>query len=389
MSRRKILFITAWYPTPSQPVWGVFVREHAKAVRLYDDVAVLHCLLPEPALPQPYQTEQVSDPALTEGIPTYRVWYRAAPVSRTAYFRFLQSVNRAYQEIVAGGFRPDVLHAHIYEAGVPAVLLGKRHRLPVVITEQYSAFPRRLLSRQKVLKARWAFGQADRVLPVSASLQNAIEQYGIHARFQRVPNVVDTALFAPPFERSNVGTFQRSNVPTQILFVGSLIPLKGVGVLLEALARVQQQRQDWRLDLVGDGADREAFVRQAADLGLAPQVTFHGLKTKTEVAEFMRRADLFVLPSLWDNMPCVIVEAMASGLPIVASNVGGIPEMVDSPELGVLSPPGDVAALAEALLASLAANAQVDRPLIASRAQRFSLATVGRTLHDVYEEVLA
>ncbi len=380
--RHKVLFITAWYPTPAQPVWGVFVREHAKAVQLYDDVAVLHCLLPDPALPQPTWTEREIDPALTEGIPTYRAWYRAEPVSKTAYFRFLQSVRRAYQVIISEGFRPDVLHAHIYEAGVAAVLLGKRHRLPVVITEQFSAFPRRLLSRHKVLKARWAFGQADRVLPVSAALQTSIEQYGIHARFRRVPNVVDAGLFTPP------STPCPPHDPIRLLFVGSLIPLKGVGFLLDALAQVQRQRQDWCLDLVGDGQDRAAFERQAADLGLAPQVTFHGWKTKTEVAGFMRQADLFVLPSLWDNMPCVIVEAMASGLPIVASDIGGIPEMVDAPVIGALAPPGDAGALAAVLLARLATLDQTDRRLIASKAERFSMAVVGRSLHDIYEEVL-
>lgn len=380
--RHKVLFITAWYPTPAQPVWGVFVREHAKAVRLNDDVAVLHCLLPDPALSQSTWTEQEFDPALNEGIPTYRAWYRAKLVSKTAYFRFLQSVNRAYQAIVADGFRPDVLHAHIYEAGVAAVLLGKRHRLPVVITEQFSAFPRRLLSPQKVLKARWAFAQADRVLPVSAALQTSIEQYGIHARFHRVPNVVDTGLFTPPPAPCP------PHDPMRLLFVGSLIPLKGVGFLLDALAQVQRQRQDWCLDLVGDGQDRATFERQAAELGLAPQVNFHGWKTKSEVAGFMRQADLFVLPSLWDNMPCVIVEAMASGLPIVASDVGGIPEMVDAPVIGALAPPGDAGALAAVLLARLATLDQTDRPLIASKAGRFSMAVVGRSLHDIYEEVL-
>ena len=363
-------------------MWGVFVREHAKAVQLYDDVAVLHCLLPDPALPQPTWTEREIDPALTEGIPTYRAWYRAEPVSKTAYFRFLQSVRRAYQVIISEGFRPDVLHAHIYEAGVAAVLLGKRHRLPVVITEQFSAFPRRLLSRHKVLKARWAFGQADRVLPVSAALQTSFERYGIHARFRRVPNVVDAGLFTPP------STPCPPHDPIRLRFVGSLIPLKGVGFLLDALAQVQRQRQDWCLDLVGDGQDRAAFERQAADLGLAPQVTFHGWKTKTEVAGFMRQADLFVLPSLWDNMPCVIVEAMASGLPIVASDIGGIPEMVDAPVIGALAPPGDAGALAAVLLARLATLDQTDRRLIASKAERFSMAVVGRSLHDIYEEVL-
>ena len=237
MRRRKVLFLTSWYPTQEKPSQGIFVREHAKAAQLYDDVVVLHCAEPVAGLTIPWQLQQETDKQITEGIITYRSCYRVSSLPKTSYLTYLRGVFRAYRHIISTGFRPDILHAHVYTAGVPTVLLGKRYRVPTVITEHYSAFPRQLLSRQEILKARLAFGLADWVLPVSAALQQGIARYGIQARFRIIPNAVDVSLFFPPSEpRTTAGI-------KQLLFVGSLIPLKGLDYLLQALASCGRSAQ--------------------------------------------------------------------------------------------------------------------------------------------------
>jgi glycosyltransferase involved in cell wall biosynthesis len=116
-------------------------------------------------------------------------------------------------------------------------------------------------------------------------------------------------------------------------------------------------------------------------------VTFHGLKTKGEIAEFMREADLFVLPSIWENLPCVIIEAMASGLPMVSTLTGGIPEIVND-EVGILVPPGNVNALSGAIALMLRRISEFDRLAIGQRGQRYRLERVGASLHGLYEECL-
>jgi glycosyltransferase involved in cell wall biosynthesis len=423
----KVLFITVWYPTKDQPGKGVFVREHAKAVQLYDDVMVLHCPEPHPALKmatrhsglealagfcrrplnwlkppvQParfsstvapraawatalkttWQLEQETDPALTEGVPTYRVQYRRSPIPKTSYLPYLWGVFQAYRRIVADGFRPDLIHAHVFDAGVPAVLIGRLYGTPVVITEHDSDFPRGLLSPAAVLRARLAFRWAAAVLPVSLALQRGIERYGIRARFSVIPNVVDTRLFTPP------SVFRPSPGPLRILFVGTLIPVKGLPFLLRALAQWPQPRARWHLDIVGDGSHRTEYERLATELGLTAQVNFHGFRPKAEVADFMRQADLFVLPSLWENFPCVLLEALASGLPIVSTYTGGIPEIVDD-AVGQLVPPGDSESLAQALTSMLASPDRFDRHTLAQRAARYSPTEVGRTLHAIYQDCL-
>lgn len=378
--RLRVLFITAWYPTAAAPYEGTFVREHALAVARFDDVAVVHCPEPRRDLPQLWQVETETNPALTAGLPTVRAWYRPAPIPKVSLGVHLVAVGQALRAVYRAGFRPDLLHAHVYDAGFAAAVFSKLCRLPFVVTEHFSAFPRHTLPPGEVRKARIAFAQAAWVLPVSRALQTGIEQHGLRARFQIVGNVVDSTLFYPAPGRT-------PNDPLRIVSVGSLVPIKGIPDLLHALRRLQETPLRWRLDVIGDGPQRAAYTALAAELGLASQVTFHGTRPKAAVADALRQADLFVLASQWENMPCVLLEAMACGVPIVASAVGGIPEIVDD-AVGILTPPGDAPALAAALTAALTQPERFDRRIMTERAAAFSPAAIGQTLDSIYRSVL-
>jgi len=133
--------------------------------------------------------------------------------------------------------------------------------------------------------------------------------------------------------------------------VGALAEKKGHAYLLEALAQVRERRPA-ELDVVGDGELRSVLEARAAELGLGSAVRFHGELPKEEVARLMAAADLFVLPSLHETFGCVLIEAMASGLPSVATRVGGVPEVLP-PEAGLLVTARDPEALAEAIEATL------------------------------------
>ncbi len=381
----NVLFITSWYPTRDFAYGGVFVREHAKAVRASgNEVVVLHVAGSFKGRHGLWMMEEELDTELSEGIPAYHVHHRSLPLPGTSFPLYLWSVLRAFERMSTNGFRPDVIHAHIYAAGVPAVMIGKRNGIPVVVTEHFSGFPQRTLGRVEAMKARFAFRRASRVLPVSMFLQRAISAYGIESRFELVPNVVDTSLFYPA-NRSTARDQKR------LLFVGNLEEnhIKGFPTLLDALARLSSGRRDWRLDVVGAGSARGEYEAKALDRGLQESVFFQGTKKKREVAELMRAADVFVLPSRYDNMPCAVVEALASGLPVVSTRVGGIPEMIYD-EAGILVPPGDSDALAEALGHVLSNPGSFDRGAIADAARnRYSLEAVGAQLRSIYESVLS
>jgi len=383
MERLKVLFITPWYPTKEQQVEGLFVQEHAKAVQLYDDVVVLHCSESYSNLRQSWRMQQETDKSLTEGIPTYRSCYRPFPIPKIRYLIYLCTVFKAFRRIVSQGFRPHIIHAHIYEVGVPAVLIGKLYRIPVVITEHFSQFPRKIIGGIEKCKAKFAFEGADIVLPVSNFLQKAIEGYGIRARFQVVPNVVDPDLFNPG------SSSEAKERLKYVLFVGSLDLSynKGVHYLLHAVALLREHRDDWFLDIVGDGPAREEYEHMVEDLALSDRVTFHGLKTKEEVAGFMRKADIFVLPSLFETFSVVTAEALATGLSVLATRSGG-PEEFITDDVGLLVSPGDAKALCEGLDFILDNFPLASRKHIHHYAKGlFSPTVVGAKLHKTYQSL--
>ena len=383
MDRLKVLFITNWYPTREEPAKAVWAREHARAVQIYDDVVVLHCVGSDSALKRRWIMIPESDPALSYDIPTHRVQYRGSRIPLTSYLIYLWTIWGAFQRLVDQGFRPDVIHVHVYDAGWPAVLIGTLHHIPVVVSEHFSSFPRWALARLDVGKAWLAFRWASRVLPVSYVLQEAIERYGIRSRFQVVPNVVDTTLFSPCAQRRTDAD------PKRLLLVGQLVPVKGVPYLLHALSDLRKKRDDWHLDIVGDGDRRMEYEQLAGDLKLCDKVTFHGLKPKPEVAEFMRRADLFVLPSIFETFSAPAAEALATGTPVLATRCGGPEEFVVN-DVGVLVTPGDADALCGGLDYMLDHLHRYSRREISQYArERFSLEVVGAKLHAVYQAVRA
>ena len=150
-------------------------------------------------------------------------------------------------------------------------------------------------------EARMAFRLADAVLPVSESLRASMESHGIRAAFRVIPNPVDTSVFRPGLSRSVSDSRRR-----RILFVGRLMPVKGVDVLLEGLSRLAKTRSDLRVDVIGDGAHRPAYESMARRLGLDGIVMFRGFQPREVAAEDLRRADVLVLPSRSENSRPVI-----------------------------------------------------------------------------------
>jgi glycosyltransferase involved in cell wall biosynthesis len=137
--------------------------------------------------------------------------------------------------------------------------------------------------------------------------------------------------------------------PLRVLTVARLEPRKGQEVLLEAVAQLRRDGHEVSLEVVGDGPARERAERRAEELGIAGSVTFAGAVDRERVADHYARADVFCLPSFAEGVPVVLMEAMASGLPVVATQVMGIPELVQDGRTGRLVPPGRADALATAL----------------------------------------
>lgn len=375
----KILFLTASYPVPELPVLGVFVREHARAAARHAEVAIAH--IDRNRGVRAIRVEEGED----DEFAAVRVRYPAEPAP-LSYVTNVAAAAIAVRRLQRRGFRPDLIHAHFFLAGAPAVLLGRISRTPVVVTEQWSVFlPEDPMTLSPLMRrvARFTYERADVVMPVSAALREGIRSIGARADFRVVPNVVDAGLFHPDEARPE----PPDGAPT-LIGVGGLYDAKGWDQLLGALALIVP-RHDVRLEIFGDGVLRTALERQAQRLGLASRVHFRGWRPKEEVAQRLRESQLFVMTSLYDSNPCALMEALASGVPVVATPVGGIPEMVSN-GLGILTRtrrPEDIAAAIET---ALDPAMKWDRERIAQTARRrYGADAVGASFASIYEEVLA
>ena len=378
MKRLKILFITWRYPSKENPVSGIFLREHAKAISLYNDIVVLIREDIDPSIRRGFYR---IDDNIEDGLRTLRLRYRKSPIPKTTYLIYLWGMLSAFRKLLKEGFNPDVIHANVYKAGVPAVLLGKLYKITVVISEHFSSFPRRMIKGMEKLKARFAMNRADLIIPVSENLIKYIRAYGIQNDFKVVPNAVNTEIFHPNPDKKN-------HHHKRILLVALLNPIKGVPYLLDALVTLSKKRNDFFLDIVGNGPYRKEYERYVYELEIDDKVRFHGLKNKEQVAQFMRESDFFILPSIWENLPCVLIEAMASGLPIIATSVGGIPEIINE-KVGILVKPKDAEALSNAIFYMLENIQNYSKEKIASYAcKQFSYESVGKQFDKIYKNLI-
>jgi glycosyltransferase involved in cell wall biosynthesis len=182
-----------------------------------------------------------------------------------------------------------------------------------------------------------------------------------------------------------------SDADVVVLFVGRLIPIKGLPFLMAGFAYASRRVSNLKLVFIGDGTERERLKRQAADLKISDRVVFAGEQASSAVAEFYRAADIFALTSIYDNLPNVVLEAMASGLPVVATNVGGIPTQVEDGVNGYLVNSGDVKALSEAFCKlALSANLRklIGKTNFEKVDQRYDWMVSAQTLRKLYYHVL-
>lgn len=219
-------------------------------------------------------------------------------------------------------------------------------------------------------------------MPVSHNLQAAMMSHGLRGNYCVVHNSVNTDLFIPK---------EKSRMRKNIVHISHLDKeSKNVEGILRVIARLKGVMSGFQLHIVGDGPDRDELETLAADLGLAKDtVVFHGSKTETEVSQIFQNADLLVLFSNFENAPCVISEAMSCGVPVVATKVGGIPEMIPRSELGIIIEPRNEDELFHRLKDFLEGKIKFDPVEIRKFAvEQYSRVRVGERINNIYQMVL-
>lgn len=378
--KNHIVVLSLEYPKPSLPFQGAFTAQFSKALAKKTKVTVI---CPTPWFPKsktllrffPDKAPWTNIPKthIEDNIQIYYLPFFTVPF----FFRYVNALSialacRKKVKKIHHTNTIDVLHAYgVYPDGVAAALLSKWLRIPNVITALGSDVNKEMQVKIKQKQSLWALQRAAAVIGVSKDLVKTLVHYDVQKnKVHWVPTGVCRTIFktkkaSASTNEINTKTHTNSEklrsklaVDTSkkiVLFVGRLHPVKGLDVLLEAASLLQKDnRLDFVIVLIGEGPLLHSLTKTAEALGISDSVLFIGPQPQTIVAQWMQTANVLCLPSHMEGLPNVILEALAQSLPVVASNVGGIPEIITHNNNGLLVPANNAEKLAEALLCCLA-----------------------------------
>lgn len=348
----KVLFLSAWYPTPRDAMAGLFVQKHAEAV-----------------------AQQGHDVRVLFSEETGLAWVR--------------DMYQAWRKLQSEWGKPDVVQMNVLDKnGLIALWLKYRYHIPYVIIEHWSGY----LPANFAFRGGWhgwimrrIAKQASCILPVSQMLEDAMKNCGIeNNHWQRIHNVVDDFFYQPitpiiitpkgnKFRFLHVSCFDEK--------------AKNIQGMLRAVRKVAEERQDFELVVVGTGVDYTED-RAYADSLQFPEgmLTFTGEQTPYGVAQWMQQSDCFLFFSRYENAPVVLSECLAVGLPIISSNAGGIPEMINQ-ECGILVHSEDEHALTQAMLHMVDTHAQYNTNVIREQGKKYTYLHIGKQLSDLYHQI--
>jgi glycosyltransferase involved in cell wall biosynthesis len=290
-------------------------------------------------------------------------------------------------------FRPDVVHTHLAKAGSLGRIAAWAAGVPITVHTFHGNVFRGYFSERRAavfllierILARWT----TRIIAVSARQATELESLGIARppRLVRVPEGLDLQ----PFIAADAGGLRREldvseDVPL-VGIVGRLVPIKGVDVFLTAASIVGRLRRDAVFVVVGDGESRLVLEAQVRSLGMSEAVRFLGWRA--DLPSLYASLDVVVLTSHNEGTPLSLMEALATGRPVVATAVGGVPDMISSAECGLLVPDGDAEAVAEAILGVI--NGSRDRDVAAVRRcvyPEYDVSTLTQRLEDLYASLV-
>jgi teichuronic acid biosynthesis glycosyltransferase TuaC len=340
----RILTFTGLFPHSEDPSYGIFIYQRSAHLAARSG-NVVEVVAPVPYFPRWLKTRRwrkASALPSQEMIGVLRVHhprYFLLPKVWMPFHAF--SIFLGCLRLVAKLNREakfDCIDAHfVYPDGMAAVLLGKVLRIPVTVSARGSdinLYPEYLLIRPMI---QWTLKHADNVIAVSAALKNKMLELGASAsKIHVIPNGVDERRFHCAGQTE---AREKLNLPVNaevLIAVGALIPAKGHQLLIRAFAQVAPSHPGLQLHILGEGSYRQELEELVRELGLKDKVQLTGKRPNEELQLWFNAADFSCLASEREGWPNVITESLACGTPVVATRVGGIPEIIHKPELGVL-----------------------------------------------------
>jgi glycosyltransferase involved in cell wall biosynthesis len=377
-TRKKILFVSRWYPDRHDPMPGLFVRRHAEAVHLFADVTVLHVTADTTLRSGKIFREE----SIHGGIREQHVYFGKSSIGLINAWRYLKHYLQALSSLDS----PDLVHVHVLSrTAIPALWLKYTRNIPYVVTEHWSRY-----LPQNVAKGayrgwlrKWftklVVKNAKCITTVTQNLAIAMQQLGLKNRYVVTPNVADCGLFHPEekttqkdFDFVHVSCFDE--------------PAKNIKGIVDAFAEYVRLGLKGSLTIIGDGPDyKSVFAYAEATKLVGSRISFTGLMEGEELASRMRKTDALVMFSNYENLPCTIVESLCCGVPVISTDVGGISEFVNQTN-GILIQPREVPDLVSAMRETASGLFNGKKQEIAAYGSRhFSMESLSQNFKQVYK----
>lgn len=372
MKKLHVLFLCGWYPSRVLQTNGDFVKRHAKAVATKHLVSVLH-IISDPKASKSIEIETKK----SENLSSYIAYVKSTKNPLLKFVRFWKAYKLLLKQI--GSF--DVVHLHeIFPFGLFALHQKSKHKKPFIVTEHWTGY---LNSKKlswlhktlvKLITKRAAF-----VCPVGKNLENALKRFGVVANFNMVPNVVDTQLFSIKDKKEKL--------PFSILHISDLNDdHKNVSGMLEAAKMLENMNFDFHWAFVG--GSHLPYQSKIEELHLNEKlISFQEHLPHYQISERLQEANLLVLFSNYENLPCVILESFSCGTPVVSTNVGGISEFFPE-NFGTLIEKGNVKELASAIVDFANKNGVNSNEMHLYATQNFGIEKVATNFSNLYHKAL-
>ena len=382
---KEILWLPGWYPSRLDAFAGDFIQRHARALSAFVPVHILYIVRDKDrVVTKTVEMEKKQTGNLSETI----IYYASKDYSVSFADRIMsmRKYNQLYKQYLQDRYlkkeMPAAVHVHVpFKAGVIALWLKSKYGLEYYVTEHWAGYdksnPDNFFSRPASFRyiIRKILRNSKCVIPVSEDLERKLQSIQPGIKTKIIPNTVNENFFY--FEE------QRSTVFRFVHYASSYKGQKNTEGLLKVFSQLQQKRNDWECVMYGPASDQlTGLVNQ---LGLNDRVRFTGEISYEDVARLVRSSSAFVSFSNYENQPCSILEALCCGLPVIATRVGGIPEIINQ-QNGLLIEPRNETQLIQAIEKMMENYPGYNRRMIAENAVlKFSYASVGQQLYSLYQ----
>ena len=381
-----ILMISRGIPSKDNPQWGCFERDQAEALVKFGHKVVVLSIDARFKRKRGTLGLHISS---YKGVDYYNyVTIPAALISTIVGYDLYMSkvrnyyLRKVYEAIESEFGKPDIIYSHFFWNTCLAVKIKEQTGIPVVAIEHLARFNESKLSKSDKKWSSFAFNHCDSLISVSDSLAISLKRH-----FGRTSRVIHN-MYGSEFGFPVSSKIRETNSPIVFVSVASLVYRKGFDVLIKSFAKLNLPKEKWHHNIIGWGEEKDNLEQLIINNGLQRNITLLGKKNKLEIAEELRNSDVFVLPSRNENFSVSVLEGLSVGLPVLATDCGGIRECIND-DNGVIVPVDDVDKMSDAIRYFILNIEKYNKYNIAKDcANKFSDMAIAKLLTDEFNRVL-